>query len=68
VVLYSDVAVVILRPSTRFDDEHINLLALLKIHKNTRRFYILLQAFWQAENGESGSLDHSKKCRKKAEN
>jgi hypothetical protein len=46
----------------------MSLLALLKIHKNTRRFYILLQAFWQAENEKSGSLDHSKKCRKKAEN
>jgi hypothetical protein len=65
VVLYSDVAVVILRPSTRFDDENINLLALLKIHKNTRRFYILLQAFWQAENGNQVVLITAKNAAKK---
>jgi hypothetical protein len=38
---------------------------LLKIHKNTRRFYILLQAFWQAENENRVVLITAKNAAKK---
>src|SRR5260370_4735214 len=43
----------------------MSLLALLKIHKNTRRFYILLQSFWQAENGNQVVLITAKNAAKK---
>jgi len=43
----------------------MSLLALLKIHKNTRRFYIPLQAFWQAENRNQAVLVTAKNAAKK---
>src|SRR5258708_35339928 len=43
----------------------MSLLALLKIHKNTRRFYILLQAFWHAENWNQVVLITAKNAAKK---
>jgi|SRR5215831_7951856 len=50
---------------TRYDDYQISLLSSWKMHKNTRRFYILPQAFWQAENGNQLVLTTAKNAAKK---
>ena len=49
----------------RYPALHISLLSLLKMHKNTGRFYILSQAFWQAKNGNELVFDTTKNAAKK---
>src|SRR5215470_7299307 len=64
-VPFQNFFLVILHTSMRYPAQHMSLLSLLKMHKNTGRFYILSQPFWQAKNGNELVFDTTKNAAKK---
>jgi hypothetical protein len=63
VILCSDLA-----PSTRFDDPTHHFTSFVEDAQEFAAFLHLPAGILASRKWESGSLDHNKKCRKKAEN